>query len=107
MIDKLKSFSAAKYDIEELVTLSAYAKMVSAEFESLTIDRPAWLTESQAGIALEIKSRTADALRKKLTDARSRVEVLKTPDQKRADAMAEVQRLEAALGISGSTSATA
>lgn len=104
MIEKLKTFSATKYDGEELVVLSAYAKMVSAEFESLTIDKPAWLTEAQAGISNEIRNRTADDMRLKLTAARSRFETLKTPDQKRQETQDEIRRLEAALGIPAATS---
>jgi len=107
MIEKLKSFSANKYDMEELVVLSAYGKMVAAEFESLTIDKPAWLSEAQTGVAGEIRSRTADALKKKLTDAKARFETLKTPDQKRQDTQDEIKRLEAALGIGTSEGAKA
>ncbi len=107
MIEKLKTFSAARYDLEELVVLSAYAKMASAEFESLSIDKPSWLVEAQAGIGHAIKSLTTDAMKARLAAAKARVETLKTPDQKRQDAMDEVKRLEAALGIPASTTTSA
>lgn len=107
MIDKLKSFTAAKYDMEELVVLSAYSKMVAAEFESLNIDKPSWLTEAQVGVAGEIKARTSDAMKQKLAAAKSRFETLKTPDQKRQETQDEIKRLEAALGIPATGSAGA
>lgn len=102
MIDRLKNFTAAQHDMEQLIAMSAQAKSLSAEYDAQQVDRPAWLREATMAISSEIKERTRDEMQRRLTTAKARLETLKTPDEKRADTQREIERLQAALGI-GST----
>ncbi len=97
MISELKNVEVRRPDLPELVELSAYARSLMTEFEALGIETPEWLTINSASIRREIKTRNQDRLAEKLRSAKSRLETLKTPDEKRAGLQNEIDKLEKEL----------
>ncbi len=97
MISELKNLDVRRPDLPELVELSVYARSLVAEFEALGIETPEWLTVNTASIRREIKTRNQDRLAEKLRSAKSRLETLKTPDEKRAGLQTEIEQLEKQL----------
>lgn len=97
MLVQLKNIDMARYSLDELVSLSAYAKGLSTEFQANGIDCPEWLQLRQKELVREIRTRNADELERQLRAARNRMESLKTPEEKREAARAEIDRLEKML----------
>jgi len=97
MIEKLKSFSPTKYSLEELVDLSASAKMLAAEYIAVGIDVPDWLIEATKRLASAIKGRVRDELERKLASAQARRASLKTADERRKETDEEIAALTAKL----------
>jgi hypothetical protein len=89
-LDILKSFTPQRLETEELVSLSAYARILAEEYLSIKQDPPEWLENQFRAIRRELKTRNADALQNKLRAAKARRETLLTTDEKRAKIDAEI-----------------
>lgn len=98
MLDRLKNLDVARPDLEELVYLSAEAKMLRAEFELEGVEIPEWLDNTARELKREIRTRQADAVDKRVREIRSRLDALKTPSEKRAELESELAKLTAAAG---------
>jgi len=84
-------------DMEELIEMSAFARTLENEFSVVGVPSPQWLTDVSKSIRREIKSKNQDRLAQKLQSAKSRLETLKTPDEKRAGLQTEIEQLEKQL----------
>lgn len=84
LIQLLKQFDADRNDVEDLVSLSAVARLVQNEYSVIGVEEPDWLTVRVKEIRREIKARTQDSVEKELREAQARLESLKTPEEKRA-----------------------
>jgi hypothetical protein len=98
MLEKLKNFDVDRLDLDELVMLSAFARILVAEFEVLKAQTPEWLEIQTKVLRRAILARQADMLEKRLREAKLRRDALKTPDEKRAALDNEIAELTAALG---------
>lgn len=98
MIEKLKSFSATKYTLEDLIALSAFAKALHAEFAVYSAQSPEWLTRALKDVPSAVRERCRAEIERKLSAAKSRRASLKTADERRKEADAEIAELEAILG---------
>ena len=95
MLIELKSFtSSARFDTEELVAIATFGRAYEAEFNQLGIQAPEWLSNQLKAVRRELRSRHADAVQNKLRTAKARLETLRTPDEKRTAALAEIEALE-------------
>ena len=97
MLTELKNLDVRRPDLSELVELSAYARSIEAEFEAVGVETPEWLAVNSKSIRREIKSRNQDRIAEKLRSAKSRLENLKTPDEKRTGLQTEIDQLEKQL----------
>ncbi len=97
-IEKLKSFSATKYTLEDLIALSAFAKALHAEYALFSVQSPEWLTRALRDVPVAIKERNRAEIERRLSAAKSRRASLKTADERRKEADAEIAELEAILG---------
>jgi len=97
MYQHLKQLNMERIDVDEAVALVTYGRQLKAGFESYQVDAPAWLTDNIEALDKEIKSKRRDMLAARLAQAKSRLDALKTADEKRADLKAEIERLSAAL----------
>lgn len=94
MLAELKNFTASRMDLEELVELSAKARILEAEFGSLKVDIPDWIGVQIKSLRREIKMRHAESLAAKLASLKSRRAAIATPDEKRARLDEEIVELE-------------
>lgn len=99
MIEQLKNFrsESAGFNVEELVELSAAARAVTAEFEQLNAETPEWITKQANEVRRAIRDQQRDALEARLKTAMARRDALKTPDEKRKEIDAEIERLTKTL----------
>ena len=96
-LQHLKSFDPARYDLDELVALKSAAAALTATYTSLGLETPEWLGDTNEALDKEIKARSRDMLEKELRETESRLESLKTADEKRTDLKAKQERLRAKL----------
>lgn len=98
-IDKLRAVSMASLTLEEAVAVLATHKAIRKEFEDQRIPAPEWLGEQIVDLQREVAVKRVDYLQHQLRKARLKADSLKTRDERRADANAEIARLEKELGI--------
>lgn len=93
MLKELKSFDAERCDLDQLVALSAFAKVLHAEYEARNIQVPEWLDDSRRALAREIEGRRRDALELRLKEVRAGQSGLLTAAEKREKLAAEEAKL--------------
>jgi hypothetical protein len=97
MLSELKNFDAKRMDLVELVALASFGRDLQAEFGVLGVESPEWIEQNLKAVHREIKSRNADRIAARIREAKTRLETLKTPSEKRTDLQAELARLEKQL----------
>lgn len=100
MLEKLKNLQLDRVlDMDEGVALSLFARELEAEFLRLDIDVPEWLTTKAEALRAELARRLrADRLRK-MDELRSLIETYKSTNQKRADALEQLAKLQKLTGL--------
>jgi len=94
MFNKLKNFAASRYDINELVELSAYARALRLEYEALGVEVPDDIDHQIKAVRREISDLQRDAIAARRQSIRSRIDALKSPDQKRKELEEELAKLD-------------
>ena len=108
MLEKLKQIAGnldRLLNNDEAVSLSAYARSLSAEYEELGIPAPEWLDKSIVALREEIARRTHEADLAELRRVEAEIESLKTTNERRNDATARLAQLQKKLGL-GKVAAT-
>jgi len=98
-LDKFMNFSVDGATFDELVELSAFARQLRSEYETLRLDEPEWVSIQTSTIRREIGVRGEDARQARIREINSRLASLKTNEEKKTDLLRELERL------SGKTSA--
>lgn len=97
MLQRIKAFSAVGAEVDELIELSAMARMYRAEYDLVGAEAPEWLDTAQRAILKEIKSRLGESLENRLREAKARRTALLTVDEKRNALDREIEALESKL----------
>jgi hypothetical protein len=101
MLEKLKQLNLDRLlDMDEAVSLSAYARAMDQEYESLEIPAPEWLVKSSDVLREEIARRTRAADLAALKNVESELEGYKTVTEKRTEAQRRLANLQKKLGLS-------
>jgi Skp family chaperone for outer membrane proteins len=96
-VQRIKTIDTDGIDTDDAVALLATAKAMKTEYRENFLEVPDWLTAGAAKLEREVRSRRRESLEKALANAVARKEALKSADEKRRDAEAEIERLRAAL----------
>lgn len=94
---EIRKLNVDSMDVDETVAALAITRTTIAEYQAQQIPPPEWLVERQEQFTAEVKARRRDYLQAQLKAAKLRLERLKTPDQKRADTMSEIEQLQKQL----------
>ncbi len=97
----IRQFNTEREGIEELVAMYAFGMTVKEQFEALDVEEPEWLTPKLKAIKRQIAAMVADKTSQKLDNARARLEGLKSPQEKKADTLKEIDRLKKQLAEIG------
>jgi hypothetical protein len=97
-LSQLKNFDADRFDIDELVALSAEGKALQAEYKALDVEVPEWLDSTVTSIGRVINLRLDESLQKRLRQAEARIQALKPASERRAELESEVAKLRTKLG---------
>ena len=94
-LQSFKTFNADRMDVDELVALLAFGKTLRTEYEALQLEEPEFVDTQLKSLRREINARNADKIAARKRELTARIDSLKTPTQKKAEAEAELARLEA------------
>ena len=97
MLEKLRTANVDRFDLDELVELSAFARQIRGEYDALSLDQPEWITDASKRISVELKSRMHDNLVRRQKQIKSKLDELKTPTERKDALRKELQAVEKAL----------
>jgi hypothetical protein len=101
MLEKLRNLNLDRVlDMDEAVTLSAYARGLENEYEFLEIAVPDWLVKASDVLRQEIARRTHAADLAALKALEGELEGYKTVSEKRNEAQKRLGELQRKLGLS-------
>jgi hypothetical protein len=98
MLNTFKNFNIDGLDIDELVVLHSFGTQLRSHYASMQLEEPEYIGVQLNSLTREIGVRTADKREARVREIKSRLESLKSPDQKRA----ELEKELASLTASGS-----
>lgn len=101
MLKELRQYNVDIGNLEDMVEMHLQGSLILKHFEDLDIDIPEWLPGKLRQIKREIMQKVSDKIEKRLSEARLRLESLKTPIQKKAEIEREIKKLEASLAAVG------
>ncbi len=97
LINALRNFDANRFELEDLIELSAIGRLYQTEAQQMAAEEPEWLSASLREVRREIRTRQQDALEKNLKEKKARLQALKPAEQRRAELAKEIEELEAKL----------
>jgi hypothetical protein len=102
-VASLKSLNVDKMlDIEEAVAMSAEARTLEHEFESLELAVPGWLQTASGVLRAEIERRTHASDLARVREIEAELESYKTTGEKKAEAQKRLAALQKKLGMTAS-----
>lgn len=96
-VNALKNLNIERIDVDEMVALHAFGGGLQRAYEAHQLPVPEWLPENLRVLSKEIASHRRDSVERALKLANSRLDALKTADEKRRDLQAEIERLTASI----------
>lgn len=97
MLNSFKTFAADRLQLDDLVVLSAFGRQIRAEYEALQLDEPEYVDVQLKSLRREIHARVADKLEARRKEITSRLDSLKTPQQRKAELQKELRTLDEQL----------
>lgn len=102
-VSDLKAVNYDKIDVDEAVALLGFGNMMQSQYRSSGLEVPEWLKDSVSSLEKDVARRKRDSLERALKSALARRDALKTADEKRREAEADIARINAALGNAPAT----
>jgi hypothetical protein len=100
MLQALKNLNLDRVlDMDEAVTLSAYARNLENEYGHLQISAPEWLEKSTTVLRDEIDRRTRAADMAELKRIEAELEGYKTTSERKTEAVKKMAALQNKLGL--------
>jgi len=100
MLEKLRELNVDRLlSLDEAVNLSAFARALEAEYETLGLDQPEWLERSILNLREEIVKRTKAKDLADMKALEAELESYKTTNEKRNDAQRRLANLQKRLGL--------
>lgn len=101
MLQTLKNLNLDRVlDMDEAVTLSAYARSMQSEYASLEMPVPDWLTKASDVLREEIARRTKQEDLAQLKAVEAEIDGYKTTNERRNAAQMKLASLQKKLGLS-------
>lgn len=97
VLAQLQNFTVDGLDLMELLALSAFGKMLRAEYQNRTLPAPEWLNDQLASLDREIVNRRKDELERRLKEIKAQETTLETAAEKRERLANERKQIEEQL----------
>jgi hypothetical protein len=89
-----KNYNTARADLDELIVMAAFGRMLRAEYESHQINEPEFVGSKLKALRAEIADRNADKIAARKSELKARLDSLKSPKEKAAELRKELAELE-------------
>jgi ATP-dependent Lon protease len=90
----LKSFNKDRLDLDEMVALAAFGRMLRAEYEAQKVEEPEFLDVQLKTLRREIASKMDDKRETRRRQIKTQLQSLKTPAERRAELEKELGDLD-------------
>lgn len=94
---ELKNFDVNRATIDELISLAALGRILQAEYAQHEAEQPEWIGIQLKSLDREIAAKNHDRLEARLREVNSRLESLKTPNEKKLELRKEAARIKEQL----------
>ena len=92
-LSEFQTFNVDAGQLDELVELASYGRVLRAEYEALQLEVPPWVNDQLESIRREVRVRNEDARLKRIREIDSRIDALKSADERRAELLKEREKL--------------
>lgn len=92
MLNEFRHINAAQCSLQDLVVMHFYLRSVSEEFTRFGVDEPDWISVQIRQVCRQIVIKHGTYIDEKLLEAQRKLQALKSEEEQRADAQAEVDR---------------
>jgi len=92
-LDQFRDFNVDTGQLDELVELAAFGRQLRAEYETLQLDIPEWASTQLEALRREIRTRSEDARLARIREIDSRIDSLKSSEEKKSELLKERERL--------------
>lgn len=94
MLDEFKTFNKDRLDLDDLVALAAYGRLLRTEYEAQKVDEPEFVDIQLKALRREIASRTDDKREARRRQIKTQLQGLKTTAERKAELEKELGELE-------------
>ena len=94
MLSEFKSFNKDRLDLDDMVGLAAYGRLLRAEYEAQKVDEPEFVDTQLKTLRREIQSKMDDKREARRRQIKSQLQSLKTPAERREELQKELAELE-------------
>lgn len=98
LFEKLRTLNVERIDIDDAIELVTYARHAEQTYLGYQVPAPEWLKDAMSKLDGEIKSRRRDMLDARRKELASRLGALKTREEKKEELLAELAKVNDALG---------
>lgn len=106
MLNELKRIDLDGADLEQLVSMAAFARNLQAEYNHRNVPIPPWLDNKSRDLTREITRRSQDELQRQYSELLAQEASLMTPAEKRDLVAKKKAALEAQLGLTAAAPST-
>lgn len=94
MLQQLRNLNVDRIDLDEAISLEAFAGLVRDGYVSRSLPVPEWLEDSMRLLGKEIVTRRGEMLEKRRRELRARLEAEMTATERRAKLRKELDEIE-------------
>jgi len=92
-LSEFQTFNVDAGELDELVELASYGRVLRAEYEALQLEVPTWVNDQLEAIRREVRVRNEDKRLARIREIKSRIDALKSADEKRTELQKELEQL--------------
>ena len=99
MLTDLKNFDANRASIDEMVSLRASCRSILTEYELQNVETPDWVEVALKNLDRQIAAKNADRLEARRREITSRLDNLKTTNERKTELRKELAKLDKQLTV--------
>lgn len=97
MLSDFQNFNKDRLNVDDMVALAAFGRILRAEYEAQKVDEPEFVDTQLKLLRREIASKVDDKRQARRKQIEAQLQSLKTPAERRAELEKEKAELEAAV----------
>ena len=94
-LNEFKNFSKDRLDLDDLIALATFGRILRSEYEAQKVDEPEWVAQQLRTLRHEIQARVADKQEARRKEILGQLSRLQTPQERREKLQKELDALNA------------